>query len=112
MNQLTLFAADAAPAAPRRVAKPSTPMLLAMESDWQIGGVFEVQRKSQMEHNFIVVENSGMVGERDIANFSTLAAAWAYIERVYTDAERDQFSPKCLFPDVCFEQDGERTYVI
>lgn len=61
---------------------------------------------------YIAVENSGMVGEQDVGTFGTQAAAWAYISRVYSDAERDHTSPKCLFPDVCLEQDGSRTYDI
>jgi hypothetical protein len=65
-----------------------------------------------MASHYIVVENAGMVGEQDVGKFGTLTAAWAYINRVYSDAERDHTSPKCLFPDVCFEEDGMRTYDI
>ncbi len=61
---------------------------------------------------YIVVENSGMVGEQDVGKFGTRSAAFAYIERAYTAAERDKDSPRCLFPDVCLEQDGSRTYEI
>ncbi len=61
---------------------------------------------------YIAVEQSGMVGETDVGRFSTSGAAWAYINRAYTDAERDRCSPKCLFPDVCAEEDGSRTYDI
>lgn len=61
---------------------------------------------------YIVVENSGMVGETDVGTFGTQAAAWAYINRVYTDDERDHLSPNSLFPDVAYEEDGVRTYDI
>lgn len=65
-----------------------------------------------MARHYIVVENSGMVGEQDVAKFGTMTAAWAYINRVYTDAERDHTDRKCMFPDVCLEEDGSRTYDI
>ncbi len=61
---------------------------------------------------YIVVENSGMIGEQDVGKFGTQAAALAYIDRAYSAAERDKDSPRCLFPDVCLEQDGSRTYDI
>lgn len=65
-----------------------------------------------MARHYIAVENSGMVGEQDVGKFGTYQGAWAYIHRAYTDAERDHASPKCLFPDVCLEEDGMRTYDI
>ncbi|QCB42205.1 hypothetical protein E5673_08145 [Sphingomonas sp. PAMC26645] len=61
---------------------------------------------------YIIVENSGMVGEKDVAKFGTQNAAWAWLNRTYSDVERDHESPHCLFPDVCLEQDGSRTYDI
>ncbi len=61
---------------------------------------------------YIAVENSGMVGEQDVGTFGTQAAAWAWINRYYSDEERDHSSPKCLFPDVAYEEDGMRTYDI
>ncbi len=61
---------------------------------------------------YVAVENSGMVGECDVGRFGTMAAAWAYINRAYTAEERDRTSPKCLFPDVCIEIDGARSYDI
>ncbi len=65
-----------------------------------------------MTHHYIVVENSGMVGEQDVAKFPCRSAAFSYVERVYTDRERDRTSPFCLYPDVCLEEDGMRTYEI
>ena len=61
---------------------------------------------------YVVVENAGMIGEVDRARFATQGAAWSYISRTYSDAERDRFSPFCLYPDVCLEEDGSRTYDI
>jgi hypothetical protein len=65
-----------------------------------------------MARHYIVVENAGMAGEQDVGRFGTATAAWAYIKRAYSDAERDRASPRCLFPDVCLEEDGCRTYDI
>lgn len=61
---------------------------------------------------YIVVENSGMVGEQDVGKFGTLTGAVMYIERTYTERERDRQSPYCLHPAVCLEEDGARTYDI
>ena len=61
---------------------------------------------------YIVVENSGMVGEQDVASFSTHSAARGWIERTYSAKERDRESPYCLYPDVCLEEDGMRRYDI
>lgn len=72
----------------------------------------ENERAFDMSGIYLVVENSGMIGEHDVANFGTQREAWAYIERTYTSAERDHYSPKCLYPDVCFEVNGNRTYEI
>lgn len=60
---------------------------------------------------YIVVENSGMVGECDIGGFfDTAQEAWDYIKAHYDDDERDRFHKNCLFPEVALEIDGERTY--
>lgn len=61
---------------------------------------------------YVVVENAGMIGETDIGKFGTQTAAWAYINRIYSEAERDHTSHHCLYPDVAFEEDGMRTYDI
>lgn len=61
---------------------------------------------------YIVVEMSGMVGEFDVGRFGTYMAAANYIERKYSKAERDQFDPNCLWPDICVEIDGTRTYEV
>lgn len=61
---------------------------------------------------YIVVEKSGMVGEQDVGKFGTHHAALAFIDRAYSTRERDKDSPHCLYPDVCLEQDGSRTYDI
>ncbi len=62
--------------------------------------------------SYIVVENAGMIGEVDIGKFGTMTAAWAYINSRYSESERDRMSPCCLYPDVCFEEAGMRTYDI
>lgn len=59
---------------------------------------------------YIVVEMSGMVGEHDVARFGTYSGALAYLERDYSDAERDHWNPNCLWPDICVEIDGMRSY--
>ena len=64
------------------------------------------------KQEYIVVEMSGMVGEHDVGRFGTYGAALSYLERTYSDAERDQFHANCLWPDICVEIDGMRTYDI
>jgi hypothetical protein len=60
-----------------------------------------------MSRQYIVVENAGMAGEQDVGKFGT---PWAALERTYSAQERDRASPKCLFPEVCVEEDGMRSY--
>ena len=60
--------------------------------------------------SYVVVENSGMTGECDVGRFGTHGAALGWIERTYTAAERDPTSDRCLYPDVCVEVDGSRSY--
>jgi hypothetical protein len=62
------------------------------------------------KRQYIVVENAGMVGEHDVARFGTPWAAKAWIERTYSVAERDRNSPACLYPEVCVEEDGVRSF--
>jgi hypothetical protein len=59
---------------------------------------------------YIVVENSGMVGERDMVVTNDYRSAVNWLERAYSEDERDYTSPNCLFPDICVEIDGERSY--
>ncbi|SCW61478.1 hypothetical protein SAMN02927924_01668 [Sphingobium faniae] len=59
---------------------------------------------------YIVVEKSGMVGEHDVGTFGTYSAALNWMERNYSESERDHTHRNCLFPDVCVEVDGERSY--
>lgn len=62
---------------------------------------------------YIVVENSGMLGERDVKTFPSYPAAAGWMERWYTEEERDASSPACLHPDICAEQpDGSRSYEV
>lgn len=61
---------------------------------------------------YIVVENAGMLGEQDVGRFGTYWAAHAWMDRAYSDAERDRSHPNCLFPDICVEADGVRSYDI
>lgn len=61
---------------------------------------------------YIVVEMSGMVGEHDVGSFGTYGAALNWLDRTYTADERDHGSRNCLYPDVCVEVDGERSYDI
>lgn len=65
---------------------------------------------SSPDRKYIVVENSGMVGERDMVVTRDYRAAVEWLEKAYTAEERDRFSPNCLFPDICVEVDGERSY--
>jgi hypothetical protein len=59
---------------------------------------------------YIVVENSGMVGEVDVAKFDSIGAASRWIAKTYSKQERDTMSPNCLHPEICVEIAGERSY--
>lgn len=63
-----------------------------------------------MSRQYIVVENAGMAGEQDVGKFGTPWAALAWIERTYSAQERDRASPSCLYPEVCVEENGMRSY--
>lgn len=62
--------------------------------------------------DYIVVEMSGMVGEQDVGRFGTYDAAYSYIQKAYSKNERDRSHRNCLFPDICVEVDGVRSYDI
>ena len=62
---------------------------------------------------YIVVENSGMLGERDVKSFRSYPDAASWMERWYTKGERDTSSPACLHPDICaVGPDGTRSYEV
>lgn len=60
---------------------------------------------------YIVVENSGMVGEADVARFPTYWSARRWMERTYSENERDKDHPYYLSPAICVEEpNGTRSY--
>ena len=65
-----------------------------------------------MIRKYIVVENAGMRDERDVAEFSDYLTATSYMDKHYNAEERNRDHPDCLFPDVCVEINGERSYEI
>ncbi|MCC2976222.1 hypothetical protein LK533_05985 [Sphingomonas sp. PL-96] len=69
-----------------------------------------VAAAGRAKRQYIAVENAGMVGEHDVGTFGTAWAAQAWIERTYSAAERDRNAPRCLYPEVCVEEDGVRSY--
>lgn len=61
---------------------------------------------------YIVVENSGMERECDIKSFASYGDAVRFKDKYYGANERDREHPDCLFPDICVEIDGDRSYEI
>lgn len=63
--------------------------------------------------SYIVVENSGRVGECDVGRFPTYHSAARWMERTYTAAERDPASRNCLHPAICVEEpNGKRSFEV
>lgn len=55
---------------------------------------------------YIVVENAGYVGERDVYNGASWSEAMRWLEAHYDDEDRER-----LRPDICSEDsDGNRSY--
>jgi hypothetical protein len=65
---------------------------------------------SAADRKYVVVEMSGMVGECDVFVTSDYDSAVNWLECAYSDDERDKASPNCLWPDICVQVDGERSY--
>lgn len=55
--------------------------------------------------NYLVVENAGYEGERDVGSFNSWPAAFNFVKRVYTADEQDE-----MHVAICTEQNGERSY--
>jgi hypothetical protein len=52
------------------------------------------------QKKFVVVENAGMVGEREVDSFQYGTDARRYIHRQYSERERDSLSGECKWVDV------------
>ncbi|WP_336973468.1 hypothetical protein [Sphingobium aromaticiconvertens] len=70
------------------------------------------QRVPPDGRQYIVIENAGMVDAQDVGKFGTRWAAEKWLEKTYSVNERDRAHPLCLFPDICVEIDGVRSYDI
>jgi hypothetical protein len=61
-----------------------------------------------LNKRFVVVEQAGMLNERDIATHDRPQDAWADLEKRYSRDEKDTTNPKtCLWPDVRFDWTDE-----
>ncbi|WEJ60221.1 hypothetical protein [Devosia sp. FJ2-5-3] len=65
----------------------------------------------QAQHAYTVVENAGYERETDLRSFPTYGAAQAFLERQYTNDERDVMSETCLHPAIRLDRaDGTSSY--